>query len=291
MTAPLAPWDPQDGRDRHLDAGAYVLGLLGELEKARFEEHLPGCPRCTEEIGRLGELGPLLAEFRADGATFAEPLAEPAADRGAQPDAESAGRPAVLRAAGAVIHRAGPDGSRVAGPSPRLLDAVLAEVAAAASARRRSRVRRRWLVAAVAAVLTLGGVAAGATVLDPGTPAPVPAVAAVSHTATGADGISATVGVSGQRWGSAVTLRLAGVSGPRSCSLVAVSVQGGHQTVSSWAVPAAGYGTPGAPAAPTAPELRISGSTGYQPGEIGHFEVRDLTDGQLLLLIPVLPGG
>lgn len=281
MTAPPARWGPQEGRDRHLDAGAYVLGLLGELEQARFEEHLAHCPRCTEEIAHLGGLAPLLAEFRADGATLAEPVVEPVVDPLAEPDAEPVGAgPAAARTG-----RAGPHGSRVAGPGPRLLDAVLAEVAAATSARQHGRVRRRVLVAVGAAALALGGVAVGITVLDPGAAVTASAVATADHSATAANGISATVGVTGQRWGSAVALRLAGVNGPRSCALVAVSTQGGHQTVSSWTVPAAGYGTP------AAPELRISGGTGYQPGEIGHFELRDLTDGQLLLMIPVLPGG
>lgn len=97
-------------------------------------------------------------------------------------------------------------------------------------------------------------------------------------------------------WGSAITLRLTGVGGPRSCDLVAVSAQGASQTVTSWTVPPADYG-PDSPAQDQAqdraqgqsqsgPQLQTSGGTGFQPGQISHFEVRDLASGQLLISVP-----
>jgi hypothetical protein len=166
-------------------------------------------------------------------------------------------------------------GAEPAQPSARLLDALLAEVAAT---RRRGRVRRRWLVA-VAAVLVLGGPAVTAAVLDTGTAAPV-AAAAVSHSATGPDGASATVGVTAKTWGSAITLTLDGVSGPRTCDLVAVASDGARQTVTTWTVPATGY------TAQSSAQLHTAGGAGFQPDRIARFEVHDLGSGQLLVAVP-----
>ncbi|WP_051970662.1 zf-HC2 domain-containing protein [Kitasatospora azatica] len=237
MTSSRVPPDPQEQSDRHLDAGAYVLGLLDEPDRTAFEEHLAGCSRCRREVDQLGGLEPLLAEYAASGA---EPVE----------------------------------------PSPRLLDALLDEVAAT---RRRGRVRRRWLVA-VAAALVLGGPAVTAAVME-ASPAPAPpaAVAVVSHGATGPTGANATIGVAPKAWGSAITLTLGGVTGPRSCDLVAVSTTGAQQTVTSWTVPDAGYTVRGN----TVPQLTTAGGVGFQPGEISHFEVRDLATGQILVSVPV----
>lgn len=259
MTAPEGPWDPQAGRDRHLDAGAYVLGVLDTADRVRFEEHLASCPQCQAEVAALGELEPLLAEFKADSAVLAGPGADRRGPAGPVCSAELAG-------------------ASLAGPGPRLLDGLLAE---AAASRRRTRVRRRWLVA-VAAVLVVGGPAATAAVLQSAPVAGVPVAAAASHSATAATGASATVGVTPASWGSVITLRLTGLAGPRTCDLVAVSTQGARQTVTSWTLPAGGYG----PGWAAASQLTTTGGTGFQPAQIGHFEIRDLAGDQLLLSIP-----
>ncbi|MGF1430200.1 zf-HC2 domain-containing protein [Kitasatospora sp. LaBMicrA B282] len=289
MTAPRGPWDPTggpggpggpdlprgpggpygpdgpDGADRHLDAGAYVLGLLGAADRARFEEHLAGCPRCLDEVAELGGLEPLLAEFRADAVTGSGAAAGTGPAAGTDPAAGTA----VLEDA-------------LAGPGPRVLDGLLATVA---DTRRRTRVRRRWLVA-VAAVLVFGGPAVTAAVIEAAPAATTAtATAAITRSAGSPTGVHATVGVTPEGWGSAVTLRLAGVTGPRTCDLVAVSTQGERQTVASWTIPADGYG------AEPAPQLNTSGSTGFQPGQLDHFEVRDLGDGQLLLTVPMAHQG
>ncbi|MFI9271176.1 anti-sigma factor family protein [Kitasatospora sp. NPDC052896] len=240
---------PRDPQDRHLDAGAYVLGLLGEADRTAFEEHLAGCPRCATEVAELGGLEPMLAEFAAAAQV-------PGGLLGTAPDAVPS---AVL-----------------AGPSPRLLARTLAEVR---GARRRQRARRLALLAA-AAVLIVGGPAVTATVIDSG--AHQSASAAVWYSATGADGTRASVGVTGEGWGSAINLRLTGVTGPRNCSLLAVPADGGApQTVTSWQISPAGYG------AQPVTELDTSGGTGYHPGEINHFEVRDLATNSVLVSIPV----
>jgi anti-sigma-K factor RskA len=47
--------------DLHAMSGAYAVDALDDLERARFEQHLAGCPECTEEIAGLREAATLLA--------------------------------------------------------------------------------------------------------------------------------------------------------------------------------------------------------------------------------------
>ncbi|MER8184814.1 anti-sigma factor [Kitasatospora sp. NPDC094015] len=217
-------------QDEHLDVGAYVLGVLDQADRLRFEAHLAGCPRCTAEVDELGGLEPLLAE---------------------------------LVEAGPVLEQ----------PGDQLLTRLVDEVSAT---RRRSR-RRRLVLVAAAAVLVVGGpaVTLAATAQDS-----KPAVVATQQfSATDpATGVSATVGVTGKKWGSQVSLTLSDVAGPQQCDLVAVSRAGDRQTVTSWSVPAAGYGS-GA-------SLQTSGGAALQPSEIDHFEVRTLDGKQLLVSVP-----
>lgn len=135
------------------------------------------------------------------------------------------------------------------------------------------------MLVAAAAALIVGGPAVTAVVVDAGS-APV-AQAGVLHSAIDRSGVSATVGVTDKGWGSAVTLKLDGLTGPRSCDLVAVSAEGQRQTVTSWSVAATGYG-----ARPSTTGLKTSGGAGFHAADINHFEVRDLSSGQILVSIP-----
>ncbi|MFE2749005.1 zf-HC2 domain-containing protein [Streptomyces scopuliridis] len=40
--------------DLHRDAGAYALGVLDAADAFRFEDHLMGCPRCSELLAEFG---------------------------------------------------------------------------------------------------------------------------------------------------------------------------------------------------------------------------------------------
>jgi anti-sigma-K factor RskA len=75
----------------HLDLGAYTLGLLSELEAARFEAHLAECAGCREELGELERAAAILQA--------AAPAAEP------WPGLEGRVLLAVERAAGAEQRR------------------------------------------------------------------------------------------------------------------------------------------------------------------------------------------
>lgn len=63
-SGPGAPLDP----DSHIDVGAYVLGVLDDIEMARFEHHLAVCPQCGEQLDELSGLVPILAELGPAGA-------------------------------------------------------------------------------------------------------------------------------------------------------------------------------------------------------------------------------
>ncbi|MFB7945872.1 anti-sigma factor family protein [Kitasatospora phosalacinea] len=232
---------PHEGphEDPHADLGAHLLGVLEPDRAARFAEHLAHCPRCTAEAAELAPTTALLAELAAD----ARPDAPPDAPEPVQP-----------------VQPAEPAGEE------RLLGRVAAE-------RRRARVRR-LVLAAVAAVLALGGPAVTWAVVRSSQVASVAERFSATDPATG---VSATVGVDPVVWGSRITLDLGRVPGPQTCELVAVGTDGTRQTVATWAVPPTGYGaTTG---------LRTEGGSGLPPAAIARFEVRSGTS--VLVTVPV----
>lgn len=161
-----------------------------------------------------------------------------------------------------------------------MLDRLLAQVAG----ERRSYRRRRLVAIAAAAVLVVGGpvVAVVATSGDGGHSSVASQdFGTDQHRASDpATGVSAVVGVTDKGWGSVVDLRLMGVHGPLTCSLIAFGADGSQQTVASWSVPQDGYGTDSQPA-----PLTVHGAAGLHAGEITHFEVRSAA-GTLLLNVP-----
>lgn len=158
-------------------------------------------------------------------------------------------------------------------PSRRLLERLTDDVAAL---RRRSRRRRLRLVAVAAALVV--ALPAAATALQYGGSGGGQLIVATDTDS----GVSAKVALEERGWGTSVALRLVGLTGPRTCRLIAVGKDGAEHPILSWTVPAGGYGIPGSPGHEQ--PLDIEGGTGLRGPEIGHWEVRT-QDGERLLSI------
>ncbi|HET6858963.1 MAG TPA: zf-HC2 domain-containing protein [Streptomyces sp.] len=165
-------------------------------------------------------------------------------------------------------------------PVPELLDRLLDRV----EVTRRHGARRRLRLVAVAAALVIGGPAAvlGLQMQGAGGDA-VDTVRQLAATDS-ATGVSATVALRERGWGAGVGLELGRVEGPLACKLIAIGKDGDEQTVTTWSVPAGGYGRPGV--AGHEEPLRTEGGAALGGADIDRFEVRTL-DGKRLVTIEV----
>ncbi|MER0446060.1 zf-HC2 domain-containing protein [Streptomyces sp. Edi4] len=240
----------------HEAVGAYALGILDDAEATAFEAHLAGCEACAAELDDLAGMEPVLAALKE----FPGPAAQPL-------------RPVP----------------------PGMTEGLINEVAAQRARRRR---RTTCLVAAAAALIVGGpAVAVVATSSDTGTHQsaqanPVnPAADAFDHmtrkvSATDpTTGTTATVGTEAKAWGTHTVLELKNAKGPQKCSLIAIGKNGEQETVTSWAVPAWGYGIKDSPHASARYPLYVHGGTAMNRDQIDHFEVRTF-DGKALVDVP-----
>lgn len=182
-------------------------------------------------------------------------------------------------------------------PPPGALDRLLTELTAV---RARQRQVRRKLVVAVtaAAVVAVAAPVVTAVVLTGDEAAPEQRRADVSGQEVRAvdpeTGVEARIRLRPVTWGTSVDLDLRGVTGPRRCDLQAVGKDGSHETVTSWGVPADGYGAgngrnAGAGGQGGGNSLRTSGGTSMSPDDIDHFEVVT-SEGDRLVMVPAEAG-
>jgi hypothetical protein len=240
--------------DVHWDVASYALGVLDEPDLIEFEQHMLDCALCVEELDSLLSVTGLLA--------YATP---PEIDVDAERDR------LMVRAANVVAFE-------------------------------RSKDRARWvLVSAAAAVLVLiaSGLAywLGSQVNRPGdlTAAPPGATAPtndVPHTIEpspgfggetnrgdhfdGSDpgsGLKADLVLQQRGAQTELTMVLTEFKGPvAECQLVAVTVGGFEEVVTTWQVPKAGFGTAAHPG-----PLVVNGVISIPRADIEHFEVRSIT--------------
>lgn len=231
---------------RHIGAGAYALGVMDPVDAWHFAAHADECARCMAQLREFAGLEVLLADF------------------------------------GASLP---PGETWVPQPSRGLMDRMVGE---AVAARRASRRRRLALVAAAAAVVVAGSVLTGFETPGPGPGKPQDPeqqVLALSEKARHTDPatrISVMVGMEETAWGTEIGLVLRHVPGPLKCRLVAVGRTGEEETVTSWSVPASGYGIPG-----TSGEDKVlyaQGGTAMDREDIDRFEVRTL-EGKRLVVV------
>ncbi|CAN5217936.1 zf-HC2 domain-containing protein [soil metagenome] len=147
---------------REWDA-AYVLGMLSPDDRRAFERHLTTCEPCSASVAELAGLPGILSALSTDEAVALT----------AVPDAET-------------LH----DSAHEAGLVQRL---------AAASVRRRRRVR--WRIGG-AAVLVAAAVAVGAFFVGSAATAPARAPAAVAMTPLVQHAVTANLAVTPKKWGT-----------------------------------------------------------------------------------------
>ncbi|WP_051969193.1 hypothetical protein [Kitasatospora azatica] len=167
----------------------------------------------------------------------------------------------------------------------RMHGGLLGELAVA---RRVRGVRRLCTLGAAGAMVLVGALLAVRLAPPAGRPAPLPTSPAVQLVLWGEQhsavdprtGLAGTVGLESKQWGTHIGLDLSRLTGPLKCSLIAVSKQGERENITSWNVPAAGYGVPGHPE-----HLIVHGGAAIALPDLDHFEVATM-GGDRLLSIP-----
>ena len=182
--------------------GVYVLGAIDPAERAQVDEHLATCPDCREELASLAGLPAMLRKV---------PVME--AERLAAAEAEL---------------------DALEMPSEQMLTSLVERTS---NVRRMDRIHRwRRLAAAAAVVLVaLGGGAAIATALQPGTHPSGPSAAVHWHFASSnKNGIHLTVMYRGVESGAEVRANVTGLTPGTVCQLQAVSQQGQVMVLGGW---------------------------------------------------------
>jgi hypothetical protein len=247
---------------QHVDVAAYVLGILDEPDEAAFSQHFAQCRRCRTEFRELSDLPNLLDQLKSG----------PPHRKGSKP-------PAM--------------------PSKQLLGRVLDEVNGVQRGR-----RTKLLLSAAAAVVLLITAPVVVWQISSGDESPVagppqaPGTSQVEPTTTTgpvstgvaaartvgatnpATGVSASISLEPEPWGTKVGLELRGVLGPMQCQLVAVSKTGESQVAATWTVPANGFGVPDSP-----DPLRATGGVGMDLENILRFDIRQTNGPDLLVVV------
>jgi hypothetical protein len=244
------------GSNEHETVGAYALGILDDAQATAFEAHLATCEWCAQQLDELAGMEPMLAALA---------------------DLPGSGTPAIGE-------------SLSAKPSPRLVERLVDDVG-----ERRAMKRRRsfYMIAAAAALIIAGPLAViaangGDNSGQKGTVAAATAkdtFETLSDKVTATDKstkVTATVAMTKKDWGTLGVVELSNVKGPLKCSLIAVGKNGERETMSSWSVPAWGYGIANATKAEAKAPLYAQGGAALTPNEIDHFEVMTF-DGKKLV--------
>jgi predicted anti-sigma-YlaC factor YlaD len=234
----------------HVDVAAYVLGILDEPDDAAFTQHFARCPRCRAEFRELSDLPRLLDQLKPEDEEPAEPVAAPPGrQRRPMLWLAAAAAVALLVTVPIVVWQSGGEPTTVAGPT---------------------------------VTVTAPRAAEPSTTSPKGSTPSTPTVAG-ARTMSGSNpdnGVSASITVQPESWGTSVTMELRGITGPLQCRLTAVSKTGDAQVVTSWWVPTTGFGVPG-----VSEPLWVQGGVGIEDEDIERFVVSP-AEGPDLLWVP-----
>jgi hypothetical protein len=267
----------------HETVGAYVLGILDDVDASVFEAHLAGCRICAVHLEEFSGMEPMLAMLGDSPGPFAAP-----GSHGPMASVSSINPQSPPPLSLAQL----PTPSVSVRPSPQLLGRLVNEVAVK---RARSKRRGLYLVAAAAVLIIGGPVGVGiATQADGAGTNDLASRSSLaqdfSHMTNkiGATDtvtkVSATIAMESKAYGTLTALELKNVKGPLKCSLVAVSKTGEQEVLMSWSVPKWGYGISDSAHPEGKKPLYVQGGTAMETNEIDHFEVRTF-DGKRLVEI------
>jgi anti-sigma factor RsiW len=216
---------------------AYVLGSLSPSGRREFEAHIVDCPACRQAVAELSGMPAILSMLNGNDV-------------------------AAITGAGYA--------SEVPAMSRQLLPALLAAVR---WRRRRNRLMT-WTVSAAAAVVLTIGVVVGIQGRFPTPPPPQTTVSALPMSQVGTTLLTSTVALSGQQWGTHITLKFVCLAPPDAhhdtVALVVVGRDGSQTRLATW------MAIPGHTAAP-------SGSISTPVDQIAAVQVVLADNGQVLL--------
>ncbi|MGW0968082.1 zf-HC2 domain-containing protein [Streptomyces sp. NPDC002516] len=185
--------------ERHGDVGAYALGVLGEAEAFRFEDHLVECAQCTAFVSEYRPATRQLMLYRQSTPRSVHPFAA---------------------------------------PGPRLLDRLLGEVSTRNRAgRRRFLFALAASVVLTAGGSAIALSAAGHDSPSGTVVAADPPSSQMART-DAETGVWAQVTTRERLSGSEIEVVVKDVKGPRSCELIAIGKDGSEQSVTTWMEPA-----------------------------------------------------
>jgi Putative zinc-finger len=264
------------GREPHYDVASYALGVLDDADASAFEEHLASCDACAEDLESFLPVAALLPEAHLSPADLApRPTDAPdeLADRRGRPS-----RQQPVPAATAIGRRG-----------------LVASV--------RDGLRRPLVAAAAAAVAAAGGTAAmfgtvgphelATSAVSTGSVAPAPwnglqgpdlGSGQQLEVSDERSGVHGQVVLDAAPYGTRISFALWQLIGPQECRLVVVRRGGGGQVVSTWTVPAAGYGRPEQPQ-----PLVLQAATSIERSQIQAVVVESVGGGGTRPLMRVAP--
>lgn len=227
-----------DGDHRYVmwDA-AYVLGALSPSDRREFEAHMADCPPCRQAVAELSGMPAILSLLNGNDV-------------------------AAITGSGHA--------SALPAMSPQLLPSLLATVR---WRRRRTRLMS-WTVSAAAAVVLAIAVVVGIQGRFPTSAPPQTSVSAQPMAQVGTTLLASTVALSGQQWGTYITLKFVCLAPPDAhhdtVALVVVGRDGSQTRLATWVA------IPGHTATP-------SGSISTPVDQIATVQVVMADNGQVLL--------